>query len=117
MQRACHTSKSVFVPFLEFNSMAPNITSKIFFLSSMPKSMVSNSSVLFAHDSRPHFLTFKLVCPGYGLEKKKHRYVVFFTINMAAVHNYVEFCIILKLFSTWHVIKLFKDLFLFIIWV
>lgn len=37
----------------------------------MPKSMVSNSFVLFAQDSRPHFLTFKLVCTGYGLEKKK----------------------------------------------
>lgn len=38
----------------------------------MPKSMVSNSSVLFAHDSRPHFLTFKLVCSGYELEKEEH---------------------------------------------
>lgn len=76
--------------------------------------MVSNSSVLFAHDSRPHFLTFKLVCPGYELKKEKH-HNFFFTVYMADIHNYVEFCIILELFFTWHVIILFKDLFLFII--
>lgn len=75
MQHACNTSKSVLAPYFEFNSVAPNIISKIFFLFyrySMPKSMVSSSSVLFAHDSRPHFLIFKLVCPGNGLEKEKH---------------------------------------------